>query len=478
MASNVLPNIQDNIDMLKNIFKNSADVVFNEFQAYSGANAVIIYIDGLVTKEILNRDVITPFILSYKNDDVKKCIHTSDVTESKSIEGVVQKIINFQAVIFIEDVDTAYIIDAKGWDKRAIEEPNSEIVIRGPKEGFVESIRINTSLIRRKIKNSNLIFESLKLGKQTQTDIVIGYIEGIVNVDILNEVRLRLNKIEIDGVLESGYIEQYIEDAHYSQFPTVGNTQKPDIAAAKLLEGRVVILCDGTPHVLTVPHLFIENMQSSEDYYISPILATVLRILRVGSLFLTILLPALYVAIQNFHQEMIPTTLLIRMAAAREGLPFPALIEAFFMITMFELLRESGTRLPRQVGSAISIVGALVIGEAAVSAGLVSGTMVIVISITAITGFIVSSLTELIIIYRFIFLFLSGFLGLYGITCGLFIVIAHVVSLKSFTVPYVYPIAPFNKEGMKDFISRFPLKYMIKRPKFIARNNRKRRGKS
>ncbi len=477
MSDDISTLLQANENSIKEIFKNSSDIVYNNFQSYSGTNAILVYIDGVVKKEVLNRDVITPFISNYKNYNVKKCIYVSGVIETKSISEAVDKILEFNAILFVEKMDTAYIIDCKEWQKRQIEEPSSEIAIRGPKEGFVESIRINTTLLRRKIKNPNLIFENLYIGKQTKTNVVICYLDGITNQEILNEVRERVKRINIDGIFESGYIEQYIEDNHLTLFSTIGNSEKPDVIAAKLLEGRCAILCDGTPHALIIPHLFIEEFQSSEDYYQRPYISSILRLFRILSFLISTLLPSIYVALQTFHQEMIPTQLLIRMAANRESIPFPAAAEATFMIIMFELLRESSTRLPRKMGSAISIVGALIIGEAAVNAGLVSSAMVIVISITAITSFINSPLLEVIIIYRFAFLFLGSYMGLYGIICGIFLIVLHMTDLKSFGVPYMYPLTPFDKDGMKDYVIRFPLWLMKMRPKFSRLSNLTRRGK-
>lgn len=468
-------NLTETIQTIKSIFKNSSDLVYDEIQSYSGKKAFIVYIEGLINKDMLNRDVITPFINDYKNGDIKKCLHTTNTSETESLNFAINRVLDCNVAIFIDGFDLAYIIDLKNWERRAVEEPSSDIVIRGPKEGFVESIRINTSLIRRKLKNTNLIFEPLKMGNQTKTDVVLAYIDGIVNQTILNDLRNRLNTICVDSVLESGYIEQYIENKTFTLFATTGNTQKPDIVAAKLLEGRIAILCDGTPHVLTVPYLFVESVQSSEDYYIRPYLASFLRMIRILAFFISIFLPALYVALQTFHQEMIPTILLLRMASTSEGLPFPAWLEAFIMITMFELFRESGTRLPRQIGSAVSIVGALVLGDAAVKAGIVSTSMVIVTSVTAICSFIIPSLTEIVVITRYIFLFLGAFLGLYGIACGIFVLITHMICLTSFEVPYLSPLLPFDKNGFKDYATRVSLKSMNFRPQFLSKLNIKRR---
>lgn len=473
---NISTKVEENKNFLIKKFKNSNDVVYHDFQTYSDMKAMLVYIDGLVDKEILNRDVLTPLMMGLEEKDIKKSVHVSNIKEVKMMSEVTDEILDGNAVIFIEGSHTFFVLDSKSWEKRAVAEPASESVIRGPKEGFVESLRVNTSLLRRKVKNNNLVFEGLKKGKQTKTDIAIAYIDNIVNKDVLAEVRRRINRIDTDSILESGYIEQFIEDSSSSLFPTVGNTQKPDVAAAKLLEGRVGIFCDGTPHVLTVPCLFIENLQTSEDYYIRPALATALRIFRLLALIISIMLPALYVALTTYHQEMIPTVLLISMAGAREGIPLPALAEALIMTVLFELLRESGTRLPRAIGSAISIVGALVLGEAAVNAGLVSAPMVIIIATTAVSSFIIPALTEVMTLFRLIFLLLGGIMGLYGITCGMFIIVVQAVSLRSFGIPYASAIAPFSASDIKDFLFRIPLKLMKTRPQSIVRRNVNRQG--
>lgn len=321
-----------------------------------------------------------------------------------------------------------------------------------------------------------MVFENLSIGKQTKTSIAIAYIDGVVNRAVLDEVRKRLNKINTDSILETGYIEQFVEDSPFSILATVANTQKPDILAAKILEGRVAIFCDGTPHVLTVPHLFIETLQTAEDYYMRPLMASAWRIIRFLALFTSIFLPGLYVALQTYHQEMIPTILLLRMAGSSSDIPFPAGAEMFIMLVFYEYLRESGIRLPRAVGSAISIVGALIVGESAVNAGLVSAPVVIVIAATGVTGFIVPALSEAIMIYRFLFLTAGTVMGLYGIVCGIIIVVMHAVSLRSCGVSYTSPLAPSDHGVLTDFILRFPLWAMRKRPKAIEKDNLQRRG--
>ncbi len=330
--------------------------------------------------------------------------------------------------------------------------------------------------MRRKIKNNNLVFENIQLGKQTKTTITIAYINGIAKTDVVQEVKSRLNKINIDSVLGSGYIEQYIEDSKLSLFPTIWNSEKPDVVASNLLEGRVAIFCDGTPHILTVPTLFVEFFQSSEDYYVRPYFATITRVIRFSCFFIAVLLPAFYVALQTFHQEMIPTILLVKMSGAMKEIPFPTLLETLLMIFFFEILRESGIRLPRVIGPAISIVGALIMGEAAVNAGLVSSTIVIVIALTAICTFAVPELDESIIILRVLLVLMAGFLGFFGIACGVFAIIIHLTSLRSFGADYTYPMAPFNISGMKDMVIRAPLWLMRSRPSPTAGTNVFRRS--
>ncbi|HHV26809.1 spore germination protein [Anaerosalibacter bizertensis] len=465
--------IYKNREMLLEEFNNTSDLIVYEFETNSNLKILMSYLDGFIDKNILDRDVMKPIITDLKNySDLKKIIFVSDIKELETQEDVVKQIVSGNLLLFIQGCKQCFSLDLKHWEKRAIEEADSEAVVRGPKESFIEDISTNKMLLRRKIRNSNLVFEDYTLGEQTETGISIAYIQHIVNDDILNKVKRRIQDINTDSILESGYIEQFIEDSSSSILPTIGNTQKPDIVAGKILEGRVAIFCDGTPHVLIIPHLFIENIQVSEDYYSRPYIATFLRMLRTLALLLGIVLPGLYVALQTFHQEMIPTVLIITMAGAREGVPLPSVLEALLMTIMLELIKESGVRLPKAVGSAVSIVGALVLGQAAVEAGIVSAPMVIVIAITAIAEFAVPALTEVMILYRLFLIILGGFMGLYGITCGLVIIIIEAISLDPFGIPYGYPIAPSDKTGLRDFIIRFPLWSMKKRPNLLGKGNK------
>lgn len=474
--------IAKNKELLKKIFKNSVDLKLYECESTSGLKAMIVYLEELVKKEVLDRDVISPFILNFSKErasritdfnTLKKIIPVLNIQKMEKLSDIINEIVNGGTIIFFEGIDYAISAPCRGWDKRSIEEPAAEMVVKGPKEGFIESLNVNRSLLRRKIRNPNLVFEEMEIGKQTKTKINIVYVDGIVNKDVLNEVKRRLSKANLDAVLDAGNLEEYLEDSHISPIATVGNSQKPDVVASKILEGRVAIMCDGTPQVMTVPQVFLEAIHSCEDYYSRPYIATILRIIRILSLFISVFLPAFYVALETYHQEMIPTEYLITMIGAEIGTPLPAFLEALLMVLAFGFLKESGTRMPKALGSAISIVGALVIGEAAVAAGIVSSDLIVIIAFTAVASFIVSSLNELTTLYRLVLLILSGIMGLYGITAGLFVMLIHATSLRSFGIPYLTPIAPMNPKGFKDVIIRFPIWSKRKGSTFFSKGYKK-----
>ncbi|WP_406542423.1 spore germination protein [Clostridium ljungdahlii] len=485
--------LEDNLNVLKNILGSSSDIIYREFSFGSKLqiNAAIIFLDGMTEKATINKLIIKPFMYDSKLcnlenelelnsiDVIKNCmLSVGNVKQVALVNQIIDACLSGDTIFLVDGCQEALIVHSKGWETRGVEEPKTEAVVRGPREGFCETMVTNMTLLRRKIQNPNLTFETMKIGTQTNTNICVVYLKGVVNPKLIKEIKHRLNKINTDSILESGYIEQFIEDAPYSIFPTIGNSEKPDTAAAKILEGRAAILVDGTPFVLTMPMLFIEGFQSSEDYYSRPYFASILRFLRFLCFFISVFSPATYVMLSTFHQELIPTTLLFTMAAGREGVPFPAVIEAGLMIITFEILREAGVRLPCPVGQAVSIVGALVIGEAAVTAGLVSGLMVIVIALTAVSSFVIPVYTDVISILRMVFLILAGILGIFGIGIGLLIVLVHIVSLRSFGTPYFAPFSPLSTEDLKDSFVRIHLWSMFTRPSTIGWHNLKRQDSS
>jgi spore germination protein KA len=480
--------LKDNLKLFKDILGASDDIIMRKFSFGNKqkTEAALIYIDGMVDRKTINESILKPFMYDSQLIQGEQPLHVSiekiestmlSVGCTKQVNDVtllVNSCLEGEIILLIDGIDNALIVHAMGWESRGVQEPKTEVVVRGPREGFTETLRSNTALLRRKINDSNFMLETIKIGERTKTNISIAYIKGIANLQIVDEIKRRLEKIKIDAILESGYIEQFIEDNPTSIFATIANSEKPDVIASKILEGRIAILVDGTPMALTVPMLFIESFQSAEDYYSRPYYASFIRILRFISFTISVLAPALYVALTTFRQEIIPTSLLITVAASREGVPYPVVLETFIMIITFEILREAGVRLPRPVGQAVSIVGALVIGEAAVSAGLIGAPTVIVVALTAIATFVVPAQSDSISILRLIFIILAGFMGMFGIIIGLLQVLIHLSSLRSFGVPFLSPISPFTLGDLKDTFVRFPLWKMITRPKTIGFNNLKR----
>ncbi|WP_081666980.1 spore germination protein [Paenibacillus pinihumi] len=449
----------------------SNDVIVRRLSldASSDPDIALIYTEGLAnTKDILvsllvDLQKIHPEISRYPKDQQlqllkNSILRTGDIHDITNYESLISALLSGDTIILLNGCTQAIGACTRDWQDRGINEPASQTVIRGPREGFTETLRTNTMLIRRKIKDENLWLETMPIGRKTRTDVSIMYLKGTADEELVNEVRSRLKRIDMEAVLESAYIEEMIQDDSLTPFPTIYNTERPDVAAAGLLEGRVVILVDGTPFVLLAPALFTHFIQTAEDYYQRADISSLLRLLRYISLFIATLAPAAYIAATTFHQEMIPTTLLIRVAAQHEGIPFPAFIEALIMEIIFEILREAGVRMPRAIGQAVSIVGALVIGQAAVEAGLVGTAMVIIVSLTAISNLVIPSFNMGIAIrmIRFVLMALAASFGLFGILIGLFALTLHLCSLRSFGVPYMAPLAPYIRQDQKDNLIRLP----------------------
>jgi len=456
---------------IKASLKESSDVVIKSIDTVH-QDALVVFVDGLTDKDLIDRDIIRPLKSPEFDGDISsalKSIHKETEKYSEFIEYLLEG----NVAVFYSDRGKAWIVEFKGWMQRSVEEPSAESVIRGPKEGFTENIRTNTALIRRKLKTPELVYESMTLGRITNTPVCLAYINGIVNTKVLEEVKRRLSKIDTDAILETGFIEQYIEENTFSPVSGIGMTQKPDVAAARLLEGRVAILCDGTPHVLTIPELFIENIQTAEDYYSRFLYASILRIMRITGLFITVMLPGIYVAIVTFNQEMVPSVFLQSIITSTLKTPMPVSAEIFALTVLFELLKEAGTRLPKAVGSAITIVGSLIIGEAAVSAGIVSEASVIIVAIAAVTSFMVPNLSEFTLVYRALFWLFGSILGIIGIASCAFIMCTQLISTMSFGIPI---LSSFSVSEMADGLVRAPLKSIRNRPLSIVSRNVKRKN--
>jgi spore germination protein KA len=476
--------LQENLEIIKQKTGNSPDVIIRRLKMGkdSEIETAVVYIEGIV-----NNQSIQEFLLqSMMKDEHKGELNENDalelITEDMMTVGNVSSIDTWESlfsslmagdtIVLVGGIGKALSACTKGGETRSISESTTQVVVRGPKGGFIESIDTNTAMVRRIIKTPDLWMESFKVGRVTKTDVTLMYIHGIANDQVVEEVRRRINKIDIDSILESGYVEQLIEDQTMTPFPTIFNTERPDVVAGNLFEGRIAIFVDGTPFVLIAPALFIQFFQSAEDYYARFDIATSIRLLRILMFTISLIAPATFVAVTTFHQEMVPTMLIVAIAAQRESVPFPAFVEALLMEITFEILREAGIRLPKAIGSAVSIVGALVIGQAAVQASIVSPAMVIVVSMTAIASFATPSFDMAISarLIRFLFMIGAATFGFYGIILIFLFMVVHLCGLRSFGVPYMAPFAPFIPVNNKDTFVRLPWWSLRQRPRLISAN--------
>jgi spore germination protein KA len=487
--------LNKNEEYLKNTIGWCFDTNYHHFiiPAYDNSEALIVYMNRIADTNAINNFILKPLMslkevernssTISKSEAIKILINSevyiSGVRESSSWQDICDSIMIGNSVIFINDCDKAIILSTYGFKSREVVEPATESETRGPRDGFIEDIGINTALIRRRIKDYSLRFENMIIGERTKTVVALAYIDNIVNKSVLDEARIRLKRIKIDGILETGYLEELITDAPYSIFPLIHHTERPDKVCASILEGRIAILVDNTPFVMIIPTEAWAFLHGSGDYYESYYISSLVRIIRVIAIFLGISLSSLYVLLMSFHQEMIPTSLALKIATGREGVPFPIAIEAFGMELVFEILKEAGIRMPSSVGQTVSFIGALVIGEAAVAAGLIGPATVIVISLAAICSFAIPSFTmnNSVRLIRFPLLILSSTLGILGYLGGIIAIDLHLMSLRSFGAPYMAPMAPFDISSNKDVFIRVPWWKMGKRPSESKTNNREREKK-
>lgn len=474
--------LDDNIKMVNEIFNEDSTLSLRIFQnQYNGLKGCIFFIDDMVDTKIINDHVLKPILESkILLDDIDlisylstQIIISSTLKCSSSIVDLVDAIVSGDTVLFVESCSQFIIISTRAWKARSVEEPSGEKVLKGPKEGFTESLTTNLTLIRRKIRSKDLKFHYMTVGERTRTTVCIAYMDGLVHDEILNNIIDKIANIYIDGVVDVQYIGEFIDDNPFSLFETTHSTERPDIASARMLEGRLVILVDGSPSVMTAPALFMESFMASDDYYINYYYASLGRILRAIGFIATISIPALYLSLVTFHQKMIPTRLLITIYVARVGVPFPSFLELIILLAVFEVLREAGTRAPGSVGQAISIVGVLVLGTAAVDARLVSAPMIIIVGISSITGLMLPNITGTLSFLRLGLLLLSSILGIYGYIFGMLALIVHLFSLRSCGVPFMGNLTSFRMQSIKDTVIRTPAWYMRYRPKFMSKDSKR-----
>ncbi|MFC7372473.1 spore germination protein [Fictibacillus iocasae] len=468
-------NIAADLTAVKQRIGHNSDVRFREYRfGPDQLKIIVIYVEGLSDKEVINHFIVNGLLMDSENHNTnnvkeylfERALPICELKEQNSVSALTSCIMTGSVGLLVEGLADGYTFGESPILTRSLEEPPSESMVRGPRIGFIESISQNTAILRRIAKTDSLAIISYEIGERSKKEVAIAYISDIVDPRLLEEVTKRVTRIKIDALQESGYIEQLIEDDFLSPFPQVQNTERPDRVLAALLEGRVAIFLDGTPFALIAPVTFNMLLQTPEDYYERWLIGSLIRMLRYLTAFISLFTPAIYISFVSFHQGLIPTNLVFSIAASREGVPFPPLIEVLIMEISLEILREAGLRLPKAIGQSIGIVGGLIIGEAAVQAGIVSPIMVIVVAVTAITSFSVPQYNAGIALrmLRFIAMFFAAMLGLYGVILFFLLLGAHLVKLKSFGVPYLSPVSPYRVKDWLDMMIRAPLFIMKKRP--------------
>jgi hypothetical protein len=468
------------------VLGNSPDILVREVAlGRTELKAMVFHTDNLIKKEFI-MGMLDNLVIRLRDEPFptepevlkkfleQRCFTIVEVTQVTTIGDITHTILGGDTILVVEGLTIAFNLATRGWEHRTPEEPTTEPVVRGPKEGFVETGAVNVAMVRRRLLDNRLRVEMFTVGTRSHTLIWMVYLSGLAVPSMLEEARKRVRSVKVDAILESGMLKEFIEDTPWTVFPLMKATERPDVVAGELLEGKFCLIVDGTPHSLVGPATFAGGMQAAEDYYERWPAASFTRFLRYLFLMVALLGPSVYVAMTTFHHEMLPTDLLLSLMAAREGVPFPSVVEALLMELSFEALREAGVRLPKTVGQTVSIVGALVIGEAAVKAGLVSPVMVIVVAITGISSFVIPNFSTALAIrlLRFPMMFLAGTFGFYGTGLGLLILSIHLSGLRSFGVPYMSPTMPPTAEDMKDLMIRAPWWYMRKRPKFMPVSDR------
>lgn len=471
--------VDENTALFSDILGINLDLSIRRFEirtANGSTRSTLVHLEGSSSKSDLNQILHTLMVESsvcsandgkeFVRELTARCLPFTNVSFTASAAQAAEKLMSGNSLLFVDGHAEAAILSTQAFKERSIEQPQTEQVIQGAREAFIESIGTNVSLLRKRMRSPNLRIEHLRIGRETRTTVAYCYLDGITNRQLVQEVRRRVERVDTDTLYGAGYLEQFIEDSPYSPFPQIQNTERPDKAVAAMLEGRVILLVDGTPFVLIVPATFSQFYQTTEDYDTRFLMASMIRMIRLVSLVFALVFPSVYVSLISYNPEMIPTKFAVAVAGGRAGVPFPSIAEIFGLELVMEILREATIRLPQQIGGALSIVGVLVIGEAAVQAGFVSPITVVVVALTTIGSFATPAYNAAIAfrMLRFPLMILAGLFGLYGVTIGLILITNHMIALESFGVPYLSPILPGGGAGWKDTISRSPVWRMNNRP--------------
>lgn len=492
MEEKLLKNLDENLKTLKALLP-AQDVLTYSFETKDGVKCAILYADGMVNKQLLGELVVRPLtkitLNSKQNDggryevneieaELKEFIKTTllfpELKDETDLSKLTDEILDGNSLLLVDGLNTGFIIGAKLLPVRSIAEPPSDVAIKGPREGFIEDIKTNMALVRKRLKCPELRFETLKIGKRSNTHVAISYLDGISSQETLQKIKEQLQKINVDCIVDSSYIAGFLAPRKHSVFKQVGSTEKPDVFCAKIAEGRVGILVDGSPIALTLPFILTEDLQSSEDYFISPFMASVYRGIRLTALFVALLLPALYVTAQIFKMQLLPLGLMLTIAGSVQGLPLSPSLEIFVVLLLLEILKEASIRMPKYVGMSLSVVGALVLGEAAVSAGFLSTPAIIVVAVSGICLYTVPNFVETGSILRWIFLLVAGSVGVFGVVLFVAFLLYYLVGADGFGAPLLSPFSPLTTPDLKDTIIKYPLEELPKRPSVFRSKNKTR----
>ena len=442
------------------------------------ANKVVnvFYIDCLVNKQLLSQTIIAPLI-NLKNineNQLSNKLFSHETENAYNKQKIVSSILNGAAVVFLENSKKAISVSIAGYSTRSITEPPTSQVTKGPREGFVEDLQTNISMIRRRLKSPNLAIESMTIGKETQTKIAVVYLENIADIKLAKNIKEKLNNVQIDGIIDSYYVETILEEGKLKFLRRIGNSEKADVVASRLLEGRIAVLVDGSPIVLTLPFLLVEDLQSPEDYYQIAVRTSFVRIIRLIGLIISVLLPGLYVSLQSYQYKILPINFLVTLLSTIQGISLPPLLEILFVLFLFDILQEASARMPKLLGMALSIIGALVLGEATIQAGIISPPSIVIVAISSIMLFIIPDDVPQTSLFRLLFTFIGGIAGFYGMLMSFVMVSTYILSADGYGVPILAPYAPTIKQDKQDAIIKKSLLKIKRRPKSLLNKNKTR----
>ncbi|MFE6795176.1 spore germination protein [Paenibacillus chitinolyticus] len=481
--------IEENLKLLQDVLQYNDDLTVRRFQLFEGTSAALVFFSSFVDLEMIRSYLIKPLMTHTEQEDLivdaeslasyltEKVVQVSRISEEKAPDRIIDELTMGVTALLVDGIAAAFLADTRKIEKRSIEQPQTEQVIRGPREGFIEHLQTNLALIRYRLQTPDFRVHTMHIGRVTKSKVALCYIQGITHPALVHEAKKRLSAIDTDSILDAGYIEQFIEDHPLSPFPQIQNTERPDKTVAALVEGKFVIMVDGSPFALIAPTVFSQFYQTVDDYTERFLIGSMIRFIRLVALLFSLVFPSLYVAVISFNPEVIPTDFAVAVAGSRAGVPYPAMIEVLLMEISMEVLREATIRLPQLIGGALSIVGVLVIGQAAVSAGFSSPITVVIIAMTTVGSFATPAYNAAIALrmLRFPLVVLAGSFGLYGIMFGMILITNHLLSIRSFGVPYMTPITPFNAQEWKDTLLRGPIWWMSDRPGHLKSLRTKRR---